>query len=405
MLSLACLFLLAVFLTVCYVKNGKSKTVKSGILAVLAVLILESACYGYFLTLAYQGRSHFLIGNQTILDALIKARLTYSVYYAQGKKSYVYRADPDLGYTVAKNKDAGSYTSNQDGMRGQKEYSLVPKEGILRIAAFGDSFVFCDGEKDSDTWPAQLENLASNIEVLNFGVSGYGFGQSYLRYLKDGLKFHPDVVIFSRIEYTGRDWFDPIEAAHLNLRTAEFYRARFWLEGDQVRSDTISPFTLFDPVFRQQQVYERLGINLNLPVYKWKLFSISNLGLFVKNTMLNRAVLSKSRSEFHENPELNAAMLENLLQIARRNGSQVLFLANRARRELNPKLSQVLERYSDMAHYVYFEPLLLEAIQQRGFDREALLNSSRHYNAKGNQIFAETVLSILKTLSFKKSIA
>ena len=156
----------------------------------------------------YQGSCFFLIGNQKVLDSLIKARLLYAIYFVQGKEYVINQVDNTLGYTIGQNKSTGAYKSNQQGFRGDREYTLFPSKDVLRMAAFGDSFVFCDGEKNEDSWPAILEKSVGNFEVLNFGVPGYGFGQSYLRFLKDGLKFNPDIIFFKNRGFLPGPIFD-----------------------------------------------------------------------------------------------------------------------------------------------------------------------------------------------------
>ena len=66
------------------------------------------------------------------------------------------------------------------------------------ILAVGDSFTFGDGVRDSETWPAQLEQL-SERRVINGGVDGYGLDQTYLRarHLISSYRF--GILIFSFI--------------------------------------------------------------------------------------------------------------------------------------------------------------------------------------------------------------
>jgi len=51
------------------------------------------------------------------------------------------------------------------------------------------------GVGNSETWQQSLEDLHTDLEVLNFGVGAYGFDQAFLRYVKEGRAKAPDVVI------------------------------------------------------------------------------------------------------------------------------------------------------------------------------------------------------------------
>jgi len=111
---------------------------------------------------------------------------------------------PVLGWYSQKNKTA-SLTSanfspveihtNSAGFRGTREYSNEKPNGIIRIVALGDSFVFGFGVQDSKTFPAALELQDASREVLNLGVPGYGIDQIYLSYREIARKYHPDIVL------------------------------------------------------------------------------------------------------------------------------------------------------------------------------------------------------------------
>jgi len=68
------------------------------------------------------------------------------------------------------------------------------KPGIL-APAFGDSFVYGSDVDHDESWPAFLERRSSRIEVLNYGVGGYGTDQAYLRFLEEGMELDPDLVL------------------------------------------------------------------------------------------------------------------------------------------------------------------------------------------------------------------
>ena len=87
------------------------------------------------------------------------------------------------------------YRANSSGIRGDKEYTLVPPPGVRRILTFGDSYTHCDGVLNHETWQAIMESYDSNMEVINFGVGGYGTDQAYLRYLEEGRQYQSHIVL------------------------------------------------------------------------------------------------------------------------------------------------------------------------------------------------------------------
>lgn len=94
------------------------------------------------------------------------------------------------------------YRINSLGMRGPE--TATPKAaGVFRVLAVGDSFTFGLEEREEDSFPRRLEQLArasgasgsSRVEVLNGGVPGYNTAQELAWLLSRGLATQPDLVI------------------------------------------------------------------------------------------------------------------------------------------------------------------------------------------------------------------
>jgi len=90
------------------------------------------------------------------------------------QKSNYFVFSPTLGWSIKQNGFSELYQANSSGIRSDKEYTLSPSSGIRRVATFGDSFTHCDDVKNNESWQAIMESYNSTIEVLNFGVGGYG---------------------------------------------------------------------------------------------------------------------------------------------------------------------------------------------------------------------------------------
>lgn len=108
--------------------------------------------------------------------------------------------DPDLGFIPAAGLDGFEYegvriSTNSAHMRGKREYPVERTEAT-RIVAIGDSFTFGQCVGDEGTFPAVMEQVLPDTEVLNLGVMGYGQDQALLRMRRDGFRYSPDIVVF-----------------------------------------------------------------------------------------------------------------------------------------------------------------------------------------------------------------
>lgn len=89
-----------------------------------------------------------------------------------------------------------------DGLRvesAERTFTKTPPPGVLRVALFGDSFVYGSEVVYPDSWVFQAgRRLVDDaaVELLNFGVPGYGTDQAYLRWVHEGSAYAPHVVVF-----------------------------------------------------------------------------------------------------------------------------------------------------------------------------------------------------------------
>lgn len=115
--------------------------------------------------------------------------------FLAGSPGYI-EYDSILGWTIRPNSESGNHLSrsNSEGLRADRSYPAHPPPGCLRIAAFGDSFTHSTDIANTETWESRLELMDRRLEVLNFGVGGYGLDQAFLRYKKKGIDFHPHIV-------------------------------------------------------------------------------------------------------------------------------------------------------------------------------------------------------------------
>lgn len=383
----------------------------------LNLFIIETISYGFLVYLVSKQESFFLIGHQKTLDQLIKSKIVDAMYANPSHYNDFYEVDNELSYTVGKNKEYIRYLqkdnrilylkdgtkegqvdkSSPQGLRALRNYSLVPPADTLRVAAFGDSFVFGDYQPVQTVWTHYLESSVGNLQVLNFGVSGYGLGQSYLRYLKDGLRYNPDVVIFNYILLGARDEVvsEVSRVNRLNLKHSAFYRVQLREEDGQLLSHAVTPFDYFDPAFMREQQIKILGYDPQQSILASGLFKFSNIALIAKYFILTNTAEGRTIELKENDLALNVLLLENLLSVARANGTDVIFFCQEKFTGLPEPIRQKLFEYKDSVEYVDAQSALEAKFAEKNIPKEKLLNPTNHYNAAGNVYYAEVVARIL----------
>jgi hypothetical protein len=172
---------------------------------VFMALVLEALSFGVIALAARFGTEEIRRNSDVFEEQSLKIQRLLE----PGPK--LLQLDPALGWRYrAGHRDARNQM-NAQGLRSSREYSPFPGPGVTRVAAFGDSFVYCNEVANDDAWPALMETAFSPMEVLNYGVGGYGTDQAFLRYLAEGSLLSPDVVIIG---------FAPVDLG----RTVNVYR-------------------------------------------------------------------------------------------------------------------------------------------------------------------------------------
>jgi GDSL-like Lipase/Acylhydrolase. len=127
---------------------------------------------------------------------------SYPIFYqADYYRGFALR--PDLeGYYQ---REGGSYVRiNSDGLR-DREHDKAKPAGTIRIAVLGDSFVEAMHVPVEQTFWSQMEKKlqecnafpGKKVEVINFGVSGYGTAQELMTLRQKVWDYSPDVVLLA----------------------------------------------------------------------------------------------------------------------------------------------------------------------------------------------------------------
>jgi hypothetical protein len=132
---------------------------------------------------------------------LADLRFEASLYTEEQERGYASRPNAEGWSTLENN----VYVRiNSDGMR-DRERSLTAPQNVLRIAVIGSSEADARQVPLGDTFEAVMERRlsgilkpkCSNVEVLNFGVPGYGLSQEYLTLRNHVWKYHPQIVMLA----------------------------------------------------------------------------------------------------------------------------------------------------------------------------------------------------------------
>lgn len=190
--------------------------------------------------------------------ALRLARVQYPAFYTvDAERGYGLRPGAQGRWT---REGKGQVRVNSAGFRGP-EINLAPPASGLRVAVLGDSFTEALQVDQQATWVQQLQRRLNadprcplltghpaGVEVLNFGVGGYGTGQELLTWRHLASRYKPALVILAI--YPGNDITD-------NDPTPRKDRPVFRLERDGQLS--------IDQSFREQ------------PATRWRLSPLGQL--------------------------------------------------------------------------------------------------------------------------------
>jgi len=117
----------------------------------------------------------------------------------------VRRYDPLLGWVTNPSLSLPDFWSgsglhtNAQGFRGQADIARRVPPGRIRVLCSGDSFAFSEQVGDDEAWCQLLTLLNQRLETVNFGQSGYGVDQAYLRYVRDTAPLEYNIHLFTFI--------------------------------------------------------------------------------------------------------------------------------------------------------------------------------------------------------------
>ena len=215
--------------------------------------------------------------NVTVREKLLKPFRFPLHLYGRWLESYVKNVDEQTGRMEFVSHDRLGWTAdprnstfyNAQGIAPPtKVFPASPHDDIVRIALFGDSMTRASRASTlgwEETWGHVLEQnlttLGFQVEVMNFGVPGYGIDQIYLRWEIEGKQYKPDIVIFG---------FYPLDIGRsLEVHRSKnsgiygglfFSKPRFLLRRDADRLDLVnSPTIPVEKIFDNARSFDALA--------------------------------------------------------------------------------------------------------------------------------------------------
>ena len=362
--------------------------------------------------------------NVASLSTVQKARLSQFVTYIRsGGKSSQNATVPDIYGRIERSMMDGPTgwvtappEANLAGMRDNREYNSEPPAGITRILAFGDSSTYGDEVALGDTWAKRVTAAAPSVEVLNYGVRAYGLDQAYLRYLKEGFKYHPSAVI---IGYMVGDIERDVVVFRLFCTRAPFdfwAKPRFQLRDGQLTLLRNPLFTVqdYENLLRNDsQVIKELGQNdyyyqtsyvhgrfdflpsVRLAKVSWRVLTLR----------LHHPIYSSDggynvKSEAYQ---VTAGIFDAFYSRVLEDGALPIIVVFDARKELQrihegqvPREAPLLEHFRSKGYRFLETRDALETVSGSTTATNRLFSQFGHYSPLGNQIVADYIVAQLK---------
>jgi len=405
------------------IENNKvkinKKRLKIGLLAIIIIIIIT-----------------FSIGE--IVIRIFQPQMLYDKYnpsYPTYPKEVEY--DKNFGWSLVKNYQVNSYskqgrypkvtiTHNSQGFR--MDHEVNESKNILIMT--GDSLTYGFWVDDKKIVSAKLnELLGDDWEVINLAVGGYGTDQSLLRFVKDGLRYKPKVVVHAHFN---NDFSNVFERYQYNLFKPLFVINENRLELTNVPVPLSKDYELSYPKKREHlykgfQKFMRSWSNLYI-FYK---NGISEIKSQIKNIFIPRKE-NYFTSTLREDGQflsiernytgnmgyaylLNSLILTSYNEIAKQNNITFILVLIGDRIAVDPKVQKAtVERYYNIDEYFfdYEKPYgLLERYAEsenirlinllpsfkKEFqeNRDVYLYGDDHINDHGHEVFAKEVYEML----------
>jgi hypothetical protein len=292
--------------------------------------------------------------------------------------------------------------------KGTVAHHTADSKNTIRIAAFGDSF----------TASSEIERLAlssENLEILNFGVGGYGFDQTYLRYLQDGTTFDFHIVLIGFMTENSNRNLNVYRPFYLPIGRIACSKPRFKLANGELKLiknpfDKLSHYQeLLD---NPKETLERLGLhdyyfdhrpNSGVCDFSSTVRLVKLVIWGLKHNHLIRSYISNGfYNEESEAFQITTRIFDKYYEAVLKNRSSPLIILFPRKADVyqyqrnKKKVYQPLIDYFDDKGYRFID--LLDAFDQQKpapKTKDVFQPDGMHYNDKGNKIIRSYIHSYL----------
>lgn len=379
-------------------------------------IILSIFVYVFTELLSYAGLSivdsYFQIQYRPVDTLSINHRLIIKRFIKQNTNYFVF--DSDLGWTISANGSTHLYRSNSIGIRSNREYTPAPSPDVVRIAAFGDSFTHCANVSNQETWQVVMERTDPHIEALNFGVDAYGLDQAYLRYLKLGKKYQPDIVIIGFMPENLKRNVNTFRPFYFSSTNFPFAKPRFIVKDKALSLITIPMRKSGDYenlLQRPRKVLSALGNNDHYYKNHYK-STILDYSPFVRlvtilsfsvseRTMENPIIFDNIYNQNSEAYLVTIRLIDAFYDAVIENGSLPIIAILPANDDVSNFQKQGIKQYSPLLSYLRARNYNYVDLMDVLGNVDTNLVFDGHYSSYGNELVARHILSYIDNRKFK----
>jgi hypothetical protein len=322
--------------------------------------------------------------------------------------------DPVLGWRYRPGFRMDNDVINNQGLRSERNYAPVREKDVFRVAAFGDSFVYGNEVGTRETWTADIESASPRIEVLNYGVGGYGVDQAYLRYKQEGSNFSPQMVLIGFVPDDLRRVVN-VYRRFISDNEVPLFKPRFVLNGTDIQliQCPVRSAADYDYLISKPDHIRKFGVRdhwYKPAVYENPLYDLSAtirlavaVGMRVYDRYFdpNRLLKNNKFNTDSEAFKLQISIFRQFSDEVRRNGAAPMILLFPDRYSVESVRSGSNTVYEPLASRLSEAGLshldIGEAFRsERAIPVESLFMPGGHYSPLGNQIIARWLLPKLE---------
>ena len=360
-------------------KNIQKKILLVFIYCILLLLCLEGGARFILLYTPFLDSKTIMSDSCSRLKLVRACRKNLGQQFLTGSHLHLY--EPIMGWALSPNFNIDNmripktiFHTNSKGIRGVSEYAYQKQATKKRILILGDSFTFGIGVSDNETYPYYMEKMSSGLEVLNFGVSGYGHDQMLL-YLKEaGIRYKPDIVILGFV-------YSDLSRNMLKFNN-KYPKPKFVLVGNKLQLTNVPVPTISSII--SQEIFRPKIIDWFLMI---------------------QAAYGDKKHFNKEKQQLAEAIFDEMLKTIKECKAKPLFVyisTPRAIDKNDPKEEKPSEDSFEQfcrersIPYLFTRPYFNAAIQ-KGIH----LKKDGHWDAQGNQIVAQAIAEYLSNGKMK----